>query len=171
MHRASLLVTLAALAACDALGSGPPPDDARPSEIRVSLTWTNGADLDLYVTEPSGERVGVTDPTSTAGGRFLVDVMDGRGPERVAWPGGAAPTGEYVVWVDHYSGPSPVEYAIRIESPAYTGTFRGTVGDGATALATRFRVPPADGAPPSGDLTARPLLAHRGPCPKCPPTK
>jgi hypothetical protein len=123
-------------AACELLGDSPtcldvPPDDddeettttTEPEEegttttvvlgtgdVQVTLEWGSNADLDLAVTEPSGERLdfGSRGPTAT-GGQLDVDSNVGcpadarSGVENVFWPPGGAPAGTYTVEVTGFS--------------------------------------------------------------------
>lgn len=53
-----------------------------PVDLRVVLEWnTDETDMNLWVDEPSGERVMFSSPQSIAGGRLSNDMTDGYGPE------------------------------------------------------------------------------------------
>lgn len=72
------------------------------SSLRVQLGWdTYGTDVDLWVTEPSGEKVYYGNPRSRAGGELDVDDTDGYGPENytIVTP----PSGDYLIQVHYYS--------------------------------------------------------------------
>ncbi|MEZ4464309.1 MAG: hypothetical protein R3F43_07285 [bacterium] len=95
--------------------------DARPEgALAVELTWEGVADLDLYVVDPAGRRLGLDDPTTWSppppgappdapdawrqGGVLDQDAGAGcraEGPmaERATWAE-TAPPGRYVVYVD-----------------------------------------------------------------------
>lgn len=86
--------------------------------IRVQLTWDmNQTDVDLWVTEPSGEKVYFANPVSDAGGVLDVDDVDGYGPENYTIQ--SPPEGEYLVQVHYYSdhgqGPSNARISIFVE--------------------------------------------------------
>jgi type II secretory pathway pseudopilin PulG len=74
----------------------------------VTLVWTGNADLDLWVEDAQGRRIGWSAPTD-AGGFLGGDVVpprpEARGPhvEQVSWPAGALP-GTYAAWVHFASG-------------------------------------------------------------------
>ena len=84
-------------------------------DVQVTLTWDNTADLDLYVTDPDGETIYYSNPTSASGGQLDVDDTDGYGPENIFWEDGAAPSGQYLVQLHHYSGDSPANYIILVQ--------------------------------------------------------
>jgi hypothetical protein len=96
--------------------------DFQTSGVRVQLSWdTNGTDVDLWVTEPSGEKVYFAHKDSEFGGHLDVDDVDGYGPENytIVDP----PDGDYVVqvhyWSDHGYGPSnPILEIFLDEIPA-----------------------------------------------------
>lgn len=61
-------------------------------DVRILLTWdTDDTDMDLWVTEPSGETAIYDHPRTTIGGRMSKDFTQGYGPEeyclKVAMPG------------------------------------------------------------------------------------
>jgi hypothetical protein len=72
------------------------------TDLRIVIEWTNDdADIDLWITEPTGERVSYSNTESDLGGVISNDMTDGYGPEeyllRRAW-GGA-----YKVTIDGYA--------------------------------------------------------------------
>ena len=80
-------------------GSGP---------IQITLAWDSGADLDLYVTDPSGFTISYLDRTSATGGVLDHDargacIPGGAAIENVHWASGTPPSGEYRVDI-HYWG-------------------------------------------------------------------
>ena len=85
-------------------------------DVQVTLTWDNTADLDLYVTDPNGETIYWGQTTSSSGGQLDVDDTDGYGPENIFWENDAAPSGEYLVQLNHYSGDSPANYIILVQT-------------------------------------------------------
>ena len=75
--------------------------------VQITLAWDSGADLDLYVTEPSGFTISYLDRTSPSGGTLDHDargacIPGGQAIENVHWTA-APPTGAYRVDV-HYWG-------------------------------------------------------------------
>jgi hypothetical protein len=81
--------------------------------VQATLTWDNGADLDLHVIEPDGNEIyyGNRGPSDTQGqldndDNAACDSPDGvGGPENIYWPtSSGAPTGTYQVSVVQYDG-------------------------------------------------------------------
>jgi hypothetical protein len=65
-------------------------------DIRITLEWnTDKTDMDLWVNEPTGERVIYNNPKSQLGGRLSNDMTQGYGPEEYLLR--VAPAGEYSV--------------------------------------------------------------------------
>lgn len=80
-------------------------------ELRLTLIWESGDDLDLHVVEPSGERIWFGDRTSDTGGQLDRDDNVGTcgsdpepgGVENIYWPTDAAPTGTYTIEIANYN--------------------------------------------------------------------
>lgn len=78
-------------------------------ELRASLEWFNYDDLDLHVTEPSGNIISFRSRRSPTGGELDVDANAGSGKtrepvENIVWPFGANPkAGKYRVEVHQFS--------------------------------------------------------------------
>ena len=71
------------------------------TDARIVIEWTaDDADIDLWVTEPSGEQVMYSSKLSSAGGQISNDMTQGYGPEEYAIH--RAPTGEYQVRVNGF---------------------------------------------------------------------
>lgn len=52
-------------------------------DLRVTLTWnTDQTDIDLWVTDPKGEKCFYSNPKIASGGELLADLTQGYGPER-----------------------------------------------------------------------------------------
>jgi len=69
--------------------------------MRVTMTWnTDNTDIDLWVTDPSGEKCYYAHRDLQSGGRLLDDVTRGFGPERFMTP--QAPSGEYLIQAHYY---------------------------------------------------------------------
>ncbi len=71
-----------------------------PLDLRVTLAWdTDNTDIDLWVTDPNGERAYYGHPLSRQGGRVSRDITGGYGPEefglRRAVPGKYTVTAQY----------------------------------------------------------------------------
>jgi hypothetical protein len=109
-------------------------------DVQISLAWDNEADLDLWVTDPAGERIYYGNRSSASGGQLDVDDRNGFGPENIFWPEGEAPEGTYRVQLDHYSGPAPSGYRILLIVGERAQTFSGSIGDDQTLDITTFTV-------------------------------
>ena len=109
-------------------------------DVQVSLTWNTTADLDLWVTDPAGERIYYGNRTSASGGQLDVDDTSGFGPENIFWPTNGAPAGTYTVQVDHYAGASPSAWRVTTVVAGRTQTFTGSVSTGQTDAVTTFTV-------------------------------
>ena len=81
-------------------------------DIRASLLWNNGNDLDLHVQTPAGEHIFYGAKQASCGGWLDVD-MNAGGPhttkpvENVRWANGTARHGRYKVWVRNYTFHEP----------------------------------------------------------------
>ena len=79
--------------------------------IQITLAWATGADLDLYVTDPSGYTISYSRTRSPSGGHLDHDArgacvrsQGGATIENVYWSTPRPPPGTYVVEVHNYSG-------------------------------------------------------------------
>jgi len=94
--------------------------------IQITLGWSTGADLDLYVTDPRGETLSYRERASRTGGRLDQDARGMCNPnqaattENVFWPGRQAPPGEYRVEVEYWgecnsgAGPTVANLSIAV---------------------------------------------------------
>ena len=105
-------------------------------EITVTLTWNSDADLDLFVSCPSGERIYHAN-RAACGGSLDVDMnvanrMSEAPVENVVWPEGAAAPGPYVVSVNNFNsrsdGLEPTPFQIRVINGEEVEVIEGTVG-------------------------------------------
>ena len=72
------------------------------SDLVVMITWnTDNTDVDLHVTEPSGEECFYSHPETKSGGRITQDVTQGYGPEMYRLK--RAPDGRYNIRVKYYA--------------------------------------------------------------------
>ena len=116
-------------------------------DVQVTLTWQVDVDLDLYVTEPSGEEIYFGYYPSSSGGELdrdnlCSDMVIGR-PENIFWPQGSAPSGTYVVSVNYFGACDTelaVNYTVRIVVEGVASTYSGTISTG-TQEVTTFEVP------------------------------
>ncbi len=139
----ALMEANAALAKLKAMGGSSTALDPRlvallDTDVRVVMEWnTPRTDLDLWVTEPKGAKVGYSYPLSPWGGKLSGDVTNGYGPEeyiiRVANSGKyevraktfasdrANPNGPSTLTVSlirNFGRPSQTEELIDLEMPA-----------------------------------------------------
>lgn len=92
-------------------GCGAAGGDGNP---RFNLTWSpQGIDLDLHVTDPSGERIYYGNRSSASGGELDVDCTRDCTNENITWPNGG-PSGTYSFYVDHFSGSSSASWQLRV---------------------------------------------------------
>ena len=118
-----------------ALGGGVPDPSAGTGEVQVTLNWTSTVDLDLHVTEPSGEEIYYLHRYSGSNGQLDLDNQCGDfvlgRPENVFWPAagsGGAPSGHYLIRVAWYSTCSgavtEVPFSVRVVIRGRVFTFR-----------------------------------------------
>lgn len=113
-------------------------------DVQVTLTWNNGADIDLYVTDPNGDELWYQNQSIASGGQLDVDDTDGFGPENVFWPQGEAPDGTYEVSIHHYvyenqpSRPASANYTVVVTAFGRTQQFTGSIAQDQTIAITGF---------------------------------
>ena len=72
-----------------------------PVDIRVILTWnTNDCDIDLWVTDPNGEKCFYSHKETVIGGRISDDITRGYGPEEFCLKN--AIKGEYLIQANYF---------------------------------------------------------------------
>ncbi len=72
-----------------------------PVDIRVLLSWnTNDSDIDLWVTDPNGEKCYYKHQNTLIGGRLSEDIIRGYGPEEFCIK--EAKEGDYKIQVHYY---------------------------------------------------------------------
>jgi hypothetical protein len=96
--------------------------------LQIGLSWdTDMTDVDLWVTDPFGEKLYYGNPTSNSGGYLDRDDVDGFGPENIYWSGDI-PDGDYFIQVNYFSGQVVTNYTIKVTNGlGYSGTFVGTL--------------------------------------------
>jgi len=118
-------------------------------DVQVTLRWDAPVDLDLHVTDPSGEEISFTHSYSNSGGNLDVDAnpncdsMVANPVENVFWPFGGAPAGQYQVSVVYFSNcnySGPVNYEITLkQNNQVVDVLTGTVNEsGETQFVTSF---------------------------------
>jgi len=76
------------------------------TDIRIMLTWdADMTDMDLWVTEPSGEKASYANTLTRIGGHFSRDFTQGYGPEEYLLK--KAMKGPYKIEVNYYSSGAP----------------------------------------------------------------
>jgi len=93
-------------------------------DIRIVMTWSgNDTDIDLWVTEPSGEKVGYSHQDSENGGHLSSDFTSGYGPEEYQIR--RAPKGKYEILAHFYSSSSAkILGAVTIQADVFTNFAR-----------------------------------------------
>lgn len=96
----------AGCASAPALLTAPVQAPPAPGDLRVELVFGEGADLDLYLTDPSQETVYFANtPSQVNGGRLAADRRcEARAPRIEVVVFENAPPGRYRVGVDHAEG-------------------------------------------------------------------
>ncbi len=118
-------------------------------DVQVTLRWNTPVDLDLQVTDPSGEEIWYGHRYSNSGGNLDVDANSNCGSmvanpvENVFWPNGGAPVGQYQVSVVYFSNcnySGPINYEVTIkQNNQVVNVINGTVNQsGETQFVTSF---------------------------------
>jgi len=158
VRRLALILVTTLLAACTLRAHPPPSIPAAPADgaLHVALSWAAPVDLDLYVTDPSGEALYFANSPTRAGGRLeqdarCADVAGGAAAiERATLPTPAP--GTYRVGVDFIdacdSGLDAVPFRVAVERGGVRRDAEGTARRGEfTVVVLEFEV---------GEDTARP---------------
>ena len=96
--------------------------------VQATLTWNNGADVDLYVTEPSGTVVFYGNSIGSSG-ELDVDDIDGFGPENYFIQStNDLQVGTYIFSVSLFSG-SPAGFDLLMKVDDDTRNFSGSASD------------------------------------------
>jgi hypothetical protein len=105
-------------------------------DVKITLSFPPGHDLDLHVFEPDNSEISYLRPMSASGG--VLDLDSGAnctpslaGAENVFWPPGAAPTGRYRVSVTDFEQceRGPIDFSVRVENGPFVDTYRGSFTD------------------------------------------
>jgi hypothetical protein len=99
--------------------------------LQIGLSWdTEGTDVDLWVTDPTGEKVYYGNSTSASGGYLDRDDTDGIGPENIYWVD-HIPDGNYIIQVHYFSGGALTNYTVKATNGlGFSRTYTGTLVDG-----------------------------------------
>jgi len=126
-------------------------------DVRASLLWNNGNDLDLHVQTPAGEHIFYGAKRASCGGWLDVDMNAGgahttKPVENVRWAKGTARPGRYRVWVRNFAfheakrAPTPwkVEIEIGGKITHHEGVIspNGQTGDASDMLVGEFDYDP-----------------------------
>lgn len=108
-------------------------------DVQVLLSWGNYNDLDLIVTDPSGESVWYKNLRVSSGGELEIDMNaeypDSKMPiENIYWPSGSALNGNYNVYLLYYK-----EYETTAETPYSITVKYGNKTDKYTGIATNVK--------------------------------
>lgn len=108
-------------------------------EVQFSISWDAQSDVDLHVTDPTGEEIDYANLVGETGGRLDLDSnpncdpLDGKRNENITWPTGAAPRGEYRVRVNLYNacGTARSRFVLTVRrngmpTEVFTGEVNGT---------------------------------------------
>ena len=118
-------------------------------DIQSTLRWTTTDDLDLAVTDPSGQTVFYKNPRVPSGGAQDVDdnadcIESNPTPvENIFWPTEGAPTGDYTVEVRLFrrcAAPGPVPFTLTLLVQGKTETLTGSVDDATKAVRFPFSI-------------------------------
>jgi hypothetical protein len=96
-------------------------------DVQITLTWNQAVDLDLWVTDPFGERIWWMNTSSNSGGQLDRDNIAGYGPENIFWAPNTAPSGNYFVQVDYYSGNIVTNYTVLVQAFGKTKVYSGVI--------------------------------------------
>ena len=92
-----------------------------PTDLKVTLVWdTDGTDVDLWVTDPKGEKCFYEHKETALSGRLDTDVTDGYGPETFTLA--AALPGNYVIEACFYGDNGRAQTRCRATVVLYEGT-------------------------------------------------
>lgn len=134
--------------------AAPPAAPGEPQlgtgDIQVTLRWSTVDDLDLAVTDPSGDVVAYYNPAIGSGGQLDVDANAGCGEsdntpiENIFWPPSEAPQGNYSITVNLYSrcqGEGSIPFNLTLLVQGQTETLTGTVDESNPVATFPFSLP------------------------------
>jgi hypothetical protein len=131
------LALAAGCASAPALPVAPVQPPPAPGDLRVELVFGKGADLDLYLTDPSQETVYFANtPSRASGGRLAADRRcDAPEPRIETVEFENAPPGRYRVGVDHAescegAGAAAQPFLVIVEADGRRSELRGEIPRG-----------------------------------------
>ncbi len=99
---------------------------------RFNLTWGGSTDLDLYVTDPTGETISYQITSSSSGGQLDVDCLgscQGGNAENIFWANGS-PSGTYQYYVNYFYGNDATPFTVSIsEDDNVISTVTGSLSE------------------------------------------
>lgn len=113
--------------------------DVGTGDVQVSLTWDTESDVDLWLTEPNGNKIFYANDNSSTGGALDFDNTYAYGPENIFYQN-TAPSGTYKVEVDYFSGaPQVTNYSVVVKNGNVITSYEGTLSeDNETDLIVEF---------------------------------
>jgi Ca-activated chloride channel homolog len=89
-------------------------------DVRIVLTWdADMTDIDLWVTEPSGEKAFYESPLTKMGGQVSKDFTEGYGPEEYIIHN--AKPGKYLIQANYYGSDSPaLQGPVTVQAEVFT---------------------------------------------------
>lgn len=110
-----------------------------PLDLRATMTWdADNTDIDLWVTDPNGERAYYGHPLSYQGGRISRDITSGYGPEEFSLR--HAKPGKYTVTTQFYGHRQQIVSAAMTVQLALTTGF-GTAAEQTQTVTLRLKDP------------------------------
>ena len=104
-------------------------------EVKITLTWSSYADIDVHCVDPSGFHIYYADKRSPTGGFLDYDNTWAYGPENIFF--NPAPAGQYNVYLHYYAeknGVSSVNYKVVIFKNGIGQTYTGTISGAGTRV-------------------------------------
>lgn len=107
-------------------------------DVQVSLTWDTQTDIDLWLTEPNGNKIYYANKTSSTGGELDFDNTYAYGPENIFYSN-QAPSGTYKVEVDYFSGSPETHYNIVVKNGSVFTSYEGVLYPNQTNTVVTFQ--------------------------------
>ncbi len=127
------------------------PPTLGTGDIQVTLRWTTTDDVDLAVSDPSGDVLAYYNRAVASRGQLDVDANAGCSEqntspiENVFWPAGQAPQGQYSIEVNLFtrcgSSADPIPFNLTVLVQGTTRTIQGTVSDQQPTATFPFSLP------------------------------
>jgi hypothetical protein len=107
-------------------------------DVQVSLTWDTVSDIDLWLTEPNGNKIYYANNSSDTGGELDFDNTYAYGPENIFYKN-EAPSGTYKIEVDYFSGSPETHYNIVVKNGSVFTTYEGVLYPNQTNTVVTFQ--------------------------------